>query len=76
MESFDELDDVYLFHYDAGGSLIHYDGSEEEFKGAPKDCVWTLLEVDGVLCVEPGIAHVNKIAHLVSDHPYTKDSSQ
>jgi hypothetical protein len=67
---------VNPFNRDRGfdGHLLETYGEELEHvrhvAGTDPGRVWTLVESDGVMSIESGYHHVNRLGYLVTRHPF------
>lgn len=62
------------FDFGYGGCMFETFGAEFEYVRAQNpDCVWTLIEEDGVLFVSSGLRFVNRLGYFVSETPVQTD---
>ena len=64
------IDPNASFDFVYGGCMFETYGEEFEYVRMQKpDCIWTLIEEDGVLFVGSGLHFVNRLGYFVSPTP-------
>lgn len=68
------IDPNASFDFGYGGCMFETYGEEFEYvRLQNSDCIWTLIEEDGVLFVGSGLRFVNRLGYFVSQTPIGPD---
>lgn len=63
-------------HIEKGTMMFETFGKELDFvRSCPPSNVWTLLDVDGDLCLSEGFHFVNRLGYYITEIPYEPDTN-